>query len=557
MNNKHIFLLNYHTASFTPMVQETIAIKNIAVAANLVRDAIVKTLQTTATKKQKAIGIVAAILVSCYIIRDRILKPPKSLRHLRYEGFFQVLKSIFNNESYWDRAHRSILPIINKEDENGLYVRPGTNGWEVHVTNPAAAKLILYKHDKFPKREIQEKNKTTTLLPKFVVGGRNIVFLNHQEWKAQRKIVNPAFHRSAPVKLFGELTVELFRVMDKMNEDTIDVGDIMQRLTLDVIGKAGFGFDFHAISQKDNKWVKTYNSVISGIQDPLYAIFPILDRKFLWLLPKRRKVHEDLNRFLKMLEEVIEVKKMAIKNGDTQNKDLEENEKDLLTLMIESINRGEGVMTDTELKSNLSLFFLAGHDTTSNTLSFVIYYLAKNPEIQQRAREEAEEILGKGPGDVLPTLEQTKAATYIDHVMKETLRINGPVTQIFRTSTEDTVLSGQFIPKKTEIVVDIFNIQHSEKVWKDADEFNPDRFAEGGEGDLATREGLAWLPFGGGARQCIGINFSLTEQRVFLLMLLRKFTWSLPENSKHKNNVISKGIIIGPDQLYVIFKNRY
>lgn len=80
----------------------------------------------------------------------------------------------------------------------------------------------------------------------------------------------------------------------------------------------------------------------------------------------------------------------------------------------------------------------------------------------------------------------------------KTLRINGPVVGVVpRLVTEDTVLSGTFIPKGSSITIDIFNIQHSDKVWKNADVFNPDRFAtkdEGGE-DLA-----GWIPFGNGAR---------------------------------------------------------
>jgi cytochrome P450 len=76
-------------------------------------------------------------------------------------------------------------------------------------------------------------------LEKFI-GGPNMVFLNGHEWKSQRKMANPAFHRSMPVKLFGELTVEMFKVMETMGE-TIDFSDMMERWTLDAIGKAGFG----------------------------------------------------------------------------------------------------------------------------------------------------------------------------------------------------------------------------------------------------------------------------------------------------------------------------
>lgn len=90
----------------------------------------------------------------------------------------------------------------------------------------------------FPKaeKEIQYEN---SLNGKFI-NGPNIVLLNGHEWKSQRKVANPAFRRSMPVKLFGKLTQEMFRSMETMNE-TINVTDLMERWTLDAIGKAGFG----------------------------------------------------------------------------------------------------------------------------------------------------------------------------------------------------------------------------------------------------------------------------------------------------------------------------
>lgn len=72
------------------------------------------------------------------------------------------------------------------------------------------------------------------------MGGPNIGFLNGHDWKAQRKMANPAFHRSMPVKLFGELTVEMFKVMETMGE-TINFSNLTERWTLDALGQAGFG----------------------------------------------------------------------------------------------------------------------------------------------------------------------------------------------------------------------------------------------------------------------------------------------------------------------------
>lgn len=102
------------------------------------------------------------------------------------------------------------------------------------------------------------------------------------------------------------------------------------------------------------------------------------------------------------------------------------------------------------------------------------------------------------------------------------MRINGPIPYLIpRIAAEDTDLSGTFIPKGTAVNVNIFNIHHSNKFWTNGEEFNPDRFAEGGEGDGEHVDGRIWLPFSTGARQCIGMGFSLYEQRVLLSMLCK------------------------------------
>lgn len=113
--------------------------------------------------------------------------------------------------------------------------------------------------------------------------------------------------------------------------------------------------------------------------------------------------------------------------------------------------------------------------------------------------------------------------TYINQIIKETLRINGPATRVLpRVAKEDTDLGGKFIPKGTLVTVNIFNVQHDDRIWENSKTFNPDRFSEDGEGNRRA-EGLTWLPFGNGARQCIGMNFSLNEQRVLLSMLCKYF----------------------------------
>lgn len=118
------------------------------------------------------------------------------------------------------------------------------------------------------------------------------------------------------------------------------------------------GFDFKAVTEKDNEWINVYDVIQKALQNPIYFLIPILDTKLLWLSPKRQADHRELEKFNTMLHRIVLKKREAITKGTNQNDALEENEKDLLTLMIETEAKGEGIMSNEELRvAQYSFFF--------------------------------------------------------------------------------------------------------------------------------------------------------------------------------------------------------
>ncbi|KAI7882939.1 cytochrome P450 [Lichtheimia hyalospora FSU 10163] len=355
-----------------------------------------------------------------------------------------------------------------------------------------------------------------------VVGPRHIASLNGHEWKEHRKVANPAFHRSMPIKIFGGVTHKLFKVMDdQLQNGTIDFHDMMERWTLDALGLAAFDFDFNAVQDKDSEWVSRYNTVMTSAFEIPYIMFPILET---WLLPfnsSRKYKHAEANKFLRMIDQIIIEKRKTLQSKSSAG-EKEDQEKDLLTMMIEAENSGEGVMTNEELRNNVIIFFIAGHDTTANAVATTIYELAINQDMQSKAREEAIRFLGEAPENVVPTAEQTREMSYINMIIKENLRLHPPANSIaVRTTQKDTDLAGTFIPKGTQVTIDIHEMHHNPNIWNSPEEFRPERFMSGGEAEQLSGNGMSWLPFSNGARQCIGMNFSLTEQRVLLPMLCK------------------------------------
>ncbi|CAO3680910.1 unnamed protein product [Rhizopus stolonifer] len=476
---------------------------------------------------------------------------PKQLRHIIKIPYFPMVKAYCYREPPYSRFNRIILPAIGKT--NGLYLSKIPFNWTVFITSPTAAKQILMKADANPKStSFVDVLGPNTPIVRFL-GRDNVIFANGHTWKNQRKIMNPAFHRSMPVKTMASVIPTLFSYIEQEN-GTILISPTMKNFTLDLLGLSIFGFEFKAMTGDPENWTSTYKLVNKGLFDPLLNVMGSFSFLLAFFSEKRRQL-DAVTKLNNKLTQLAEKKRKEVQEDFQSGKP--EHEKDLVTLMLEAEQRGEGITSDEQLRHNIAILFLAGHETTAHTLAFCLYNLAKNKNVQNKLRQEVINVLGDEPMDVEPTLEQLKGFKYMDLVIKENLRLNGPVDRLVtRILKEDIIVDGVFVPKGTTVNVDLFAIHHNPRYWVNADQFIPERFEEGGEHD--DHEGLTWLPFGNGARQCVGMNFSLTEQRLVLAMIVRKYEISVPENSIHYDHVVIDQVTTkAPDSLEITFTKRY
>ncbi|KAI9285816.1 cytochrome P450 [Umbelopsis sp. AD052] len=349
-------------------------------------------------RSPKAIIAAAVATVFSYQIY-RKMRIPRNLQHIPSVSYWRYMRSILSGEGIDVRAREIVLPVL-LNSPSSLYLRPKSLGWTVAVADPGA---------------------------------------------------NPAFHRSMPVKLFGKLCEKMMIRFEKEGQglENVDAPKLLQRFTLDVIGLAAFGYDFEALDSPVNHKVQTYNAINQGTRDPLYFFLPFLERNFLWALPKRRELHRKIVDMFAFFYNIIEHKRLTL--ASTKDK-TEDAEKDLLTLMLEANEEAKDAkhrLSDSELRDDLTVFILAGHDTTANALSFALYYLAVNHHVQEKARNEILDILGDGDDIVYPTAAQCSEMKYVYMIMKETLRLNPPVqNSTLRIVHEDTQLEGTFIPNE-------------------------------------------------------------------------------------------------------------
>lgn len=194
---------------------------------------------------------------------------------------------------------------------------------------------------------------------------------------------------------------------------------------------------------------------------------------------------------------------------------------DLLSVLCRATSEEGETFSDKEIVNHMIFLMFAAHDTSMTTMSTMTYHLAKHPEWQQRCREES---LALGPH---ASYEEVQNLTSLDLVMKEALRINPPVAQMFRATVKDTEVLGHFLPAGTQVLVSPQFNHHMAEYWTNPKAFDPERFSDDRREDKGHRH--LYVPFGSHAHKCIGMYFAGMEIKATMHQLLRAYEWSVPD----------------------------
>eukprot|EP01018_Ginkgo_biloba_P016360 Gb_41003 [translate_table: standard] len=306
----------------------------------------------------------------------------------------------------------------------------------------------------------------------------------------------------------------------QFNEKELDIYQKFLELTLNIFGKFAFSCDLRSSA---DEIFRGFDRYIHNSRNRMFGLSALLPGFLSLPTAAAREIKEDEDRLQRIVMDLLG-KELVYQHSDTKQDD------NLLTLMLHLLQ--DGKLTEKQVIDNCVTFLLVGHETTASLLTWTTYLLALYPDWQERARVEAKE-LGQTGALEWSDLSHLKTMTMI---LFESLRMFPPQALIGRTCVRENS-AGQFtIPSKLEVIIPISILHYSKEYWgDDADEFKPERFANGVNG--ASKNPFAFLPFGTGPRTCIGQAFALAEARVVLTMMLLKFSWKLSPHYQHCPNV--------------------
>uniref|UniRef100_A0A6P7EZ34 Cytochrome P450 6a2-like n=1 Tax=Diabrotica virgifera virgifera TaxID=50390 RepID=A0A6P7EZ34_DIAVI len=379
-----------------------------------------------------------------------------------------------------------------------------------------------------------------------------------EEWRKMRSKLTPTF-TTGKMKMMFPTMVACTQGLNEMLkdhasiQDAVDIKDLIARFTTDIIGSAAFGIDCNSL-QDPNSDFRQFGKQVFEV-----TFWKRLKRLISTNLPKWLL---DLIR-LKMVDQALEDFFMGIVRSTIKFR--EQNNvyrRDFLHLMLQLKNKGkvtedkdfkpvdEGLettrenddnfLTFNEVAAQCFVFFIAGFETSSTTISFALLELSKNPEIQDKLREEIRSVLKKHNNEF--TYDAIMEMKYLDKVVNETLRIHPPASAIARICNTDYKVPNTdlIIKNGIKILVPIIGIHTDPDHYPNPNVFDPERF---NEENKAKRHQFAFIPFGEGPRMCIGSRFGLLQSKVGISSIIKDFAVSLHQKTKLPIKYSPKSII--------------
>ncbi|WP_030193167.1 cytochrome P450 [Streptomyces sp. NRRL S-87] len=355
--------------------------------------------------------------------------------------------------------------------------------------------------------------------------GNGLLTAQDDDYLRQRRLVQPLFTRRRVDGYAAAVAAETERMLAGWAQAPDGTGRVdlvaeMTRFTLRTVARILFGTDVEAaIAVVERCFPVIGDYVLRRGYAPLS-----LPRH--WPTPDNRRAASATAELYAVCDRIIAARRAAGATAPEDGTALkaetapgtvpEAQGDDLLTLLAAAGNAEDGSFDAAELRDQVLIFLLAGHETTATSLAFALHLLAKHPEQQARAREEVRRVLG----DRTPGAADADALPYLTQVLKEAMRLYPAAPVIGRRAVADAEIDGQLVPAGADVIVAPWVTHRHPRYWPDPERFDPDRFTPEAE---KARERYAWFPFGGGPRACIGQHFSMLESVVALAMVLRAY----------------------------------
>ena len=446
------------------------------------------------------------------------------------------------NPPHWFRGH---LDSFNPTEESMLRTNrilyenniKASAGWigpifaGVRVCHPDTIKQVI--------KQPKQRNVYDLLYP--WLGHGLLTVEDGPKWHRNRRLLTPAFHYGilkGYVSVYNRCLQHLFEKWDASarSQNPVLLFDTVCLMSLDILLQCSFSFQSNCQKERVKPaYIKAVYELSERVSERFFNPFYQIDWIY-FLTPSGRKMKAGLKIVHEHAEMVIKERRRALAldgkgegvkdmqnllNGISNSRHL-----DFLDILLTAVDdKGVG-LTDREIRNEVDTFMFEGHDTTTTSISWTLYCLARHPEHQEKVRDEVRRVLD---GRDQLEYEDLKELHYTHWCIKEALRLYPPAFMLMRETAEEIEVDGRKIPKGVWIAILIHTLHHNPQVWPNPEEFDPLRFEPNNAKD---RDPYAFLAFSAGSRNCIGQNFAINEEKVVVASVVNRYRLSVVEDHK-------------------------
>jgi cytochrome P450 len=381
---------------------------------------------------------------------------------------------------------------------------------------------VLQKNQKnYSKSPIQTED-----LAKYI--GKGLLTSEGEMWQKQRKLIQPAFHKKQLLLLLYTIHTTIQKELDKIVlDEPIDIFPIFNDLAFQTVVKSLFSSEINEddIKKLQHATEVTQQMLVKELRQPYLG----------WWFKLSGKIKFHIN--------LIDESRAILKRLVNQRKQNPEKQNDLLDMLLDARYEDGSEMEEGQLLDEILILFAAGHETTSNALTFICELLARNPKAQIKILEEVQKVKSES-SDIMHWI---KNANYTKLVIEEAMRLFPPAYFIDRINKEADDFNGFDLPKGTNLLFSVYEIHRHPDFWENPEEFIPERFL-----DDKIKFSKNYYPFGAGQRMCIGNNFAMYEMILAVITVVERY-----EITEKNTPILIKPLItLKPFEAILEFKLR-
>jgi cytochrome P450 len=365
------------------------------------------------------------------------------------------------------------------------------NGRFVITEDPEFIQYVLREnHVNYQKSELSTKTAARLF-------GNGLLFSNGEPWRKQRKLIQPAFHHGR-MQALNETVAKTIRefFVDFPTGEAIEVYPLMRKLSFSILIHSIFDITLSSatITELSEGFTDLQDFLLKDINEPLRKFLYPVNRANQIILQKSRNIRAILQRIIK------------------HRKSSSESHHDLLDMLLVSTYEDTGTfMEEEQVIDEILVLLFAGHETTANTLSWIMYLIAKHSDVAEKLKCSIDSMnIYESPGDV-----------YINAVISEGMRLYPAAWMTERVALTDDQFKDFRIPRGTIIIPFFYGLHRNKDLWSHPSEFQPERFIL--PDSSGAKKNKYFFPFGTGPRMCIGNHFAMMEMAYILHTFLSNF----------------------------------